>query len=169
MEFSLVGGLVAGLVGTAVMTVMMKMAGKMGMTDMPPMELVTGSMMSGDPDKAKQIGIVIHWIAMGTVGFGLGYALLFTAVDSASWLVGIGIGAAHGVVVGLVMAMMPAMHPRMGDQPVTGGSVDVSGGTVRLASPGLFGAGWGGMTPMGLLMGHVVYGLVVALVYQAFV
>jgi hypothetical protein len=30
------------------MSMMMKMAGAAGMTDMPPMELVAGSMMAGD-------------------------------------------------------------------------------------------------------------------------
>ncbi len=42
MEFSIAAGLVAGFVATTVMSVMMKMAGGAGMTDMPPMEPVTG-------------------------------------------------------------------------------------------------------------------------------
>jgi hypothetical protein len=36
MEFSIVGALIAGFVGTLVMSMMMKMAGAAGMTDMPP-------------------------------------------------------------------------------------------------------------------------------------
>jgi uncharacterized membrane protein YagU involved in acid resistance len=170
MEFSLVGALVAGLIGTAVMSAMMKLSAKAGMTDMPPMELVTGSMMSADPDRAKKLGIMVHWIVMGAIVFGLGYAALFTAFGSASWLIGIGIGLVHGLVVGVVfMPMMPAVHPRMSDEPTFGGTVDVSAGSVRLAAPGVLGSKWGGMTPVGLVMGHAVYGLVVALVYRAFV
>lgn len=170
MEFSILAALVAGLVGTAVMSTMMKMSGKLGMTDMPPMELVTGSMMSGDPDRANQLGIALHWVMMGTVVFGLGYAALFNALGSASWLTGVGIGAVHGLMVGLVfMPMMPSMHPRMTRQPVFAGTVDPDASTVTLAAPGVMGSRWGGMTPVGLLMGHVVYGLVVALVYQSFV
>lgn len=38
-----------------------------------------------------------------------------------------------------------------------------------LAAPGVLGSRWGGMTPVGLLMGHVAYGIVAALVYQALV
>lgn len=170
MEFSIVGALVAGFVGTAVMSTMMKMSGRMGMTDMPPMELVTGSMMSGDPDRAKQLGVGVHWIMMGTIVFGLGYAALFNAFDTASWLTGVAIGAVHGLAVGLVaMPMMPAMHPRMTTEPAFAGTVDITGDRVELAAPGVLGSRWGGMTPAGLVMGHVVYGLVVALVYQAFV
>lgn len=111
MEFSVVGALVAGFVGTAVMSRMMKMSGKTGTTDTPPMELV------------------------------------------------------HGLVVGLVV--MPVMHPRMTGEPAFAGTVDITGGHVELAAPGVLGARWGGMTPVGLDMGHAVYGLVVALVYQA--
>jgi len=47
------------------------------------------------------------------------------------------------------------------------GPVSVAGGTVSLSAPGLLGSRWGAMTPVGLVMGHVVYGLVVALVYAA--
>lgn len=170
MEFSLAGALVAGFIGTAVMSTMMKLSAKMGMTDMPPMELVTGSMLSGDPDRARQLGIMVHWLVMGTIVFGLGYAALFAVFGSSSWLLGLGIGVVHGLVVGVVfMPMMPAVHPRMSTEPTFGGTVDVSAGSVQLAAPGMLGSKWGGMTPVGLVMGHAVYGLVVALVYQAFI
>lgn len=42
-------------------------------------------------------------------------------------------------------------------------------GEVRLLAPGLFAKNYGVMTPVGLVIGHVVYGLVVALVYSALV
>ncbi len=38
---------------------------------------------------------------------------------------------------------------------------------VQLAAPGFMGANWGGMTPARLVMGHVVYGVVRALLYNA--
>lgn len=77
---------------------------------------------------------------------------------------------AHGLVVGVVaMPMMPKMHPRMEDDThdLSGGETVTEGaGGLRVAAPGLLGSRWGGMTPLGLVMGHAVYGLVVALVYQ---
>lgn len=170
MEFSIIGALVAGFAGTLVMSMMMKMAAAAGMTDMPPMPLVTGAMISGDEDQAKRIGVLIHWIMMGTVAFGLGYAALFTVIQGPTWLVGLAVGVAHGAVVGLVfMPMMPAMHPRMSGADHGQPSVSFEGGEVHLSAPGVFGARWGGMTPVGLLMGHAVYGVVVGLVYTAFV
>lgn len=48
VEFDLLAALAGGLVATVVMTAMMETAKRAGMTDMPPMPLVMGSMMSGD-------------------------------------------------------------------------------------------------------------------------
>ncbi len=173
-DFNAVGALVAGFAATIVMTAMMTMASKAGMTNMPPMPLVMGSMMSGDRRKAMTIGAVLHYIVMGTIVFGIGYALLFQVFGSSAWGVGLAIGVVHGLAVGLVfMPMMPAMHPRMEAQlvgagaPADGAVVQEVGGEVRLSGPGILGKDWGGMTPAGLLMGHAVYGLVLALVYTA--
>lgn len=171
MTFEAIPALISGFVATLVMTAMMSAAARMGFTQMPPMTLVTGSMMSADPARARWIGVMVHYIVMGTVVFGLAYAALFTALGSASAVTGVIIGAIHGVMVGAVaMPMMPAMHPRMTTSPTPDGTtVDTSGGVVVLSQPGLFGSHWGSMTPVGLIVGHVVYGLVVALVYAALV
>ncbi|MFP3915138.1 MAG: DUF6789 family protein [Actinomycetota bacterium] len=169
MTFEVLPALVAGFVATVVMSAMMTMAARANMTQMPPMTLVTGSMMTSDPYRARTMGIVIHYIVMGTVAFGLIYAGVFAGVGSASALTGLLVGAVHGVVVGaMAMPMMPAMHPRMATVPESGPS-GTEGGTVTLSKPGFFGANWGGMTPVGLLAGHLVYGLVLALVYSALV
>ena len=37
---------------------------------------------------------------------------------------------------------------------------------LRLPPPGVLGEDWGGMTPIGMLMGHAAYGLVLAPVYD---
>lgn len=105
----------------------------------------------------------------GTIVFGLGYAALFVALDDASVLTGLLIGVGHGIVAGVAMAMMGAMHPRM-DPPPLGGNGEVVttvAGEVRLVEPGLFAKNYGPMTPVGLLMGHAAYGVVVALIYAA--
>lgn len=171
MEFSLIGALVAGLVATVVMSAMMKMASLAGMTQMPPMTLVSGAMFSGDEATAARIGFVVHYLMMGTVVFGLAYAAIFTAVGSAGILAGLLIGLTHGLIVGVAMAMMPIMHPRMGDVPVPAGGHNLvrDAGEVHLPAPGLFGVRWGAMTPAGLLMGHALYGVVLAVVYGLFV
>jgi len=166
MDFVLWAALLSGFIATLVMTAMIKMSTAAGMTEMPSFELMTGSMMSGDEKTAKTIGAVIHYVMMGTIVFGIIYALLFQAFDSASWLTGLTIGIVHGIVIGVMfMPMMPAMHPRMGEPAVIGEQT----GEIRLSSPGIMGKNWGAMTPIGVLMGHAVYGVVLALLYDAFV
>ena len=169
MSIEWLPALVAGLIGTVVMSATMQMAASMGLTRMPAMHLVTGAMMSGDKATASRIGIMVHYIVMGTVVFGLAYAALFAAFDDASVRTGALLGLGHGLIVGLMaMPMMPVMHPRMSSSPAgpTASTVTVDGGQLALSAPGLFGAKWGGMTPVGLIVGHILYGVVVALVYS---
>ncbi len=173
VEFDLVAALVGGLAATLVMTAMMQMATRAGMTDMPPMPLVVGSMMSGDRKTATVIGGVLHFVMMGTVVFGIIYGSLFTGFDNDSWWVGLLIGVAHALIAGMLfMPMMPAMHPRMSSDPVGAGTPDDGGtvavdqrGEVAIAAPGVLGKRWGTMTPVGFIMGHAVYGLALAVVY----
>ncbi len=167
MTFEVIPALVAGLVGTVVMSAMMRAANAAGMTRMPPMPLVVGSMMAGDPARARRLGAMIHYLVMGTIVFGLAYAALFVWFGSAAAVTGIAVGAVHGLVVGAIaLPMLPMMHPRM-NGAVDGSPADTSSGVVVLSAPGFFGARWGGMTPVGLVTGHVIYGLVAALVYGA--
>lgn len=175
VELDLLAALASGLVATLVMTAMMQVATRVGMTDMPPMPLVMGSMMSGDRRTATLIGGMLHFVMMGTVVFGIAYGSLFTALDDTSWWVGLVIGAIHALIVGVMfMPMMPKVHPRMSTHPAGTGTPNGLGtigagqyGEVEVAAPGVLGKNWGAMTPVGFIMGHAVYGLVLALVYGA--
>ena len=170
MTFEFLPALFAGLAATIVMTAMMTVSAKMGLTRMPSMTLVMGSMMSADSDRAGRIGMMLHYIVMGTVAFGLAYAALFTAFDSTSAATGALIGAVHGLIVGgMALPMMSAIHPRMSAATADGPLVTEEEGKVALTTPGFFGVRWGAMTPVGLIVGHVVYGLVAALIYTALV
>jgi hypothetical protein len=152
MEFDLVSAIIAGLAGTGVMTAMMMMAPKMGMPEMDIPQLL--SSMFGAPGN-KMMGMGMH-VMMGVV-FSIIYALLFDASGNDSVIVlGIIYGAGHWIVAGLMMAGMPMMH-----KGIQSGDVD---------EPGLFMLKKGGMMGfMGGLMGHMVFGLVVGVVYQVLV
>lgn len=149
---SILGAIVAGLVGTVVITLVMKMAPQMGM---PKMDMVgmLGSMFS--PEGNRVVGLGIH-LMMGVV-FALIYALLWSAgVGSAGLLWGAIFGVGHWLVAGAMMGGMGMMH------------AGVKAGTVE--APGIFMLNNGGaMAFMGGLVGHVIFGLVVALVYGLFV
>lgn len=171
MTFEFWPALLGGFIGSLAMTALMRASIAMGMTNMPPMPLIQGAMFTDDPGRAKKIGMFSHVIMMGTVVFGLLYAALFTWLGTAGWLSGAVIGLIHGVVAGTFMKVMGQTHPRM--EPVasfTGDeawSHDAQG--LRIADPGLFAKNYGGATPVGLLMGHAVYGLVLGAIYAALI
>ena len=139
---NIVGAIVAGLAGTAAMTVLMYLAPMMGL---PKMDIIgmLGSMFTSNKGTATILGLVAHFL-MGGI-FAIIYALLWSlGIGSPTWLWGLIFGAVHGVVAIVTMPLMARMHPR---------PPEMDGGM---------------LTMLGQLMGHMVYGLVVALVYAAF-
>jgi len=146
-----VGAIVAGLVGTVAISMVMAMAPRMGMPRMAIWEML-GSMFNKDGNNA--LGWVAHFM-MGTI-FAIIYAALWSAgVGSVSAGSGVLFGAAHFLIVGLVMGGMPMLH------------AGIKAGTVQ--APGVYMLNAGIMGLMGGLIGHVIYGVVVALVYGLFI
>lgn len=148
MDFNLVAAVIGGLIATAVMTAMMTMAPRMGMPrmDMPGL---LGSVF-GAPGN-RMMGLAMHFM-MGVV-FAIIYALLFTVVSDLSVVVlGVIFGIVHWLIAGFMTGMMPMMH-----QGIKSGDVP---------APGMYMSSMGVMGFMGGLMGHVVFGLVVGIVYQ---
>jgi hypothetical protein len=164
MDFNWWEGLVAGALATFVMTALMQMGAAMGMTRMN-MAVMLGSMFRRDPGSARSLGMTLHF--MNGLAFGVLYALVWWAIDPAdladAWWIGVVFGAVHGVVAMAMMPVMSGMHPR-----VRSDALAVSGGTgaeVRLPPFGFGGRGFGAMTPMGILLGHLVFGVVWGLVF----
>jgi hypothetical protein len=149
---NIIGAIVAGLVGTIIISMVMMMAPKMGMPKMAIWEML-GAMFS--PDGNVALGWAMH-LMMGIV-FGLIYAALWAAgLGSVSVVSGLIFGIVHWLVAGLMMGGMPMMH------------AGIKAGAV--SAPGVFMLKNGGMMGfMGGLMGHAIFGVVVALVYGLFV
>ena len=149
---NIIGAIVAGLVGTVVMTMLMVMAPRMGM---PKMDIVGMLSTMFNKNGNTALGWVMH-LMMGVV-FAIVYAALWSAgIGSVSAGSGILFGAMQWLVVGLMMGGVSMMH------------AGVKAGTVE--APGVYMMSNGGvMAFMGGLVGHIVYGLVVALVYGAFI
>lgn len=139
---------IAGLVGTIVITIMMALGPKMGMPkmDMPGM---LGSMF-GAPGN-RTMGMIMHLI--NGVIFTFIYALFWTnGIGAPQALSGVLFGVVHWLVVGLVMGIMPMVHAgiQSGDIPEPG---------VYMLKNG------GGMGFMGGLVGHIVFAVVVVLIF----
>lgn len=148
---NLIAIIVAGLVATLVMSMILAMAPKMGM---PKMDIVGLLSTMFSKKGFPVLGWLMH-LMMGLV-FAVVYAFLWSnGIGSATWLYGLIFGAVHWLIVGMIMVMIPMMH------------VGIRSGEVK--APGLYMSGNGGGIKvfMGGLIGHMVFGLVVALVYAA--
>ena len=148
---NIVAAIVAGLVGTAAMSLLMVMGPRMGMPKMAIWETL-GSMF--DSHGNNTLGWIAHFM-MGAV-FALVYAALWSAGLGAPTLIGgVLFGAVHFVIVGLMMGGIPMLH------------AGIKAGTVQ--APGVLMLNGGVLGLIGGLIGHILYGLVVASVYAAIV
>ncbi len=143
----ILSAIISGIVGTIAISMVMAVAPMMGMPKMDIVGLL--STMFGKPNRI--LGWMMHMM-MGVV-FALIYAFLWSVgIGTPNWLFGLIFGAVHWLIVGLIMGMIPLMHAG-----IKSGDVD---------PPGLWMTNQGGkMAFLGGLMGHMIFGLIVALVY----
>lgn len=158
-NYSAGNAIVAGIVGALVMLVVMYGGRAMGMTSMDLLKTL-GTMVNpkAADTVAYGIGMMMH-LMMGAA-FGLVHAGILHAFgpSSSGGATGLGllIGLVHGVVVTAAMPTMLTMaHPL-----VKSGSMTAPGSLLR---------GFGNRTPMGVIMAHVVFGLVTGAVYAALI
>jgi hypothetical protein len=146
------GAIIAGMAGTVVISIILLMAPRMGMPEMDIVGML-GTMFN--KEGSPTLGWIMHFM-MGII-FAVIYAALWTAgIGAPTPLWGLIFGAVHWLFSGLMMGVVPMMH------------AGVRAGTVE--APGIFMSNSGGvMAFMGGLIGHMLYGLTVALVYSAFV
>lgn len=149
MNVSVAGVIVAGIAGALAFSIFTGMARSMGMTKMS-IEKMLGAMF-GEGSTATFMGWMMHLVS-GIV-FAVIYVLIFNFLGTTNgWLYGAIIGLFHGLGVGAVlMPMMGAMHPA------------IKAG--KLEAPGFFGINTGSMTPMGIVVGHIIFGAVLGGVY----
>jgi hypothetical protein len=146
--------LAGGAVGTIVLTSGLRISQELGLTRMD-LPLLLGSVFVRDRSKASLLGLGIHFLF--GLGFSLGYAAIFAAVDNSTWWFGAILGVVHAALAGgaLVTVVLPAVHPRMGT-PWTDASQ-----TPLLEPPGFLLYNYGRTTAAVTLAVHVVYGAIV--------
>jgi len=158
-NFDAGAAIIAGLLGAVAMLVVIYGGRAMGMTSMDLLRTL-GTMVSpgADGSRVYGIGAAIH-LMMGAA-FGLIHAGLLHAAGPSTDGEAIGLGAlfglGHGIVVTVAMPMMLTMaHPLVRNN--------------TMQAPGTAMTGFGPMTPVGITMAHVVYGLVAGAIYTAIV
>lgn len=156
-NYSVGWALLAGVIGAMAMLPVIYGGLAMGMTKMDLLRTL-GSMVQPKGSDAIIYGVGLMMHAMMGAAFGLVHAGLLHAFDpssvGAATGLGILIGAVHGVIVTGAMPVMLTMgHPLVKD------------GTITAPGPAM--TGFGKMTPMGLIVAHVAYGLVTGAIYVA--
>jgi uncharacterized membrane protein YagU involved in acid resistance len=150
--------LVWGFAATVVLTSVMAGSQGLGLTRMN-IPYLLGTMITPDRDRAKAVGVVIHLI--NGWAFSLLYVAAFHMWGGPTWWRGAAIGLVHAVFV-LVAALpaMPGIHPRMASES--------RGPTVvrQLEPPGFAGLHYGIQTPISIVIGHLVFGLVLGVFYD---
>ncbi len=128
--------MLAGFVATVVLSVLMIMKAMMGV--MPGLDIIAMlAKMMGAPEMPI-LGWVGHFM-IGTVGFGIAFALLVGKLPGSLTV--------QGIMVGMLgwLAMMVMVMP--------------------MAGAGLFGLNFGIMAPIMTLMLHIIFGAVLGWVY----
>jgi hypothetical protein len=148
-----------GVVATTALTAVMIAAQLAGLTrlDLP---LVLGTLVTGDPDRARVAGFFIH-LGVGQ-GFALGYAASFALLDRATWWLGGLLGLVHvAVALGVLVPVLAGVHPRMATSRAGRSS------TATLEPPGLLGLNYGHQTPIVAIVAHLAYGVALGILLEA--
>jgi uncharacterized membrane protein YagU involved in acid resistance len=136
----------AGAAATAAMTVLIYMGPLMGMPKMDIAQM-QGSMVLEQGNTAFMMGMVMHFIV--GIAIAIVYALIWEATAiPVIWWSGLIFGLVHGLIALMVMPMMMKMHK------------EVQAGRF----PNLLKAG-GMMGIAGFIVGHLVYGVILGLLY----
>lgn len=151
-EIDWAGAAVWGVVATGVFTLFSLMGAAMGMTRMDLLDLLGSVLVRPGTSASRALGAVIHHLngALLAIAWAYGVAL----VDlPANWATGLAWGAVLTVLALWMLSAIGSVHPaiRRGEQ----------------ADPGPAATSLGALTPLGSLMGHLVYGLVLGLTYDA--
>ena len=168
---AVLGGLVGGAAMIAILYPMMWMIPSQ--MKMNLLKLL-GTMFVPVGAAAYVVGMMMH--AMMSVGFGLIHGALLegVGVESVGAALGLGVlfGLAHAVITGSMLGVMPLMHLRM--RPAQPKLMPAMAGIAPgpdeelLDPPGFFGLNYPMPTVMGFFMLHIVFGVVVAGLYAAY-
>jgi uncharacterized membrane protein YagU involved in acid resistance len=150
--------LVWGFAATVVLTTLIAGSQGLGMTRMN-MPHMLGTMFTANRDRAKSLGVLVH-VINGWL-FSLVYVVAFYYWGGPTWYKGAAIGLVHAAfVLTAAMPVLPGLHPRMASE--TRGPTVVR----QLEPPGFLALHYGYQTPVSIIIGHVVFGIVLGTFYR---
>lgn len=148
---SWLGAIVWGMVATIAFALFSMMGKKMGMTRMDLLDLLGSVFVKPGTSASKGIGMAMHLMNGALLGIAWAYGVALLNLP-ANWLTAMGWGVILWLLALLMMTTMGSVHPaiKSGEQE----------------DPGPAATNFGKKTPVGSLMGHLVYGLALGLLYQ---
>ncbi len=143
---AVIAGIVAGII-MVLMSKVMKAAG--APLDMDVVRM-WGTMLKLHGGAMRVVGWVIHLVASAAIALLYAWGFDLLGVDDNLWLWGLFGGVIHWVLGGLFLILVPPMHPEIPEQR---------------PAPGAFASHFGAVDVAGFLMSHLVYGLLVGILY----
>lgn len=148
---SWLGAVVWGIVATVAFTLVSMMGKAVGMTQMDLLDLLGSVVAEPHSSRARSIGAVIHHMNGAILAIGGAYGAVLIGTEL-GWFLGAVWGVVLWLLALLMMSTIGAVHPAMRRQAQD--------------DPGPAATNFGRMTPVGSLVGHLVWGIVLGLLYQ---
>lgn len=145
------GAILWGIVATVAFTLFSMMGKAMGMTQMDLLDLLGSMFAKPHSSASRATGAMIHHMNGALLAVAWAYAVALGDV-TANWASGLLWGVILWMLALIMMTSIGGMHPaiRRGEEE----------------DPGTAATNFGKMTPMGSLVGHLVYGFVLGILYQ---
>lgn len=149
---SWVGAALWGVVATVAFTLFTVMGKAVGMTDMDLLDLLGSMFATPHTAASRGLGAAMHHMNGAILGIAGAYAAVLVDVQL-DWLAGLAWGAVLWALALLMMSTIGSVHPAIRNH-----SQD---------DPGPAATDFGSMTPVGSLMGHAVWGVLLGVLYNA--
>ncbi len=150
MAFELWPAAAAGAIAGATMMIARLALRAAGLPLRMDVTRIWGTLVGVRGQAQRPVGVVVHIFV--SIAVALIYAAAFDAVGASSALALWGLAASlvHWVIAGVMMTILPVAHPEIAGE--------------REAA-GMFVKNFGGPDVAGFLVGHVAYGITVAIAY----
>lgn len=151
MDFEWWPAFAAGVIGGAVMygtRVVMKSA--VGVDLKMDMARMWGTMLHVHGTTSRALGLLVHVVASGLIAVIYAWGFDLLGADDNLWLWGLLGAVIHWVIAGMFLTVVPAMHPEIPEER---------------PAPGPFAKNFGIPDVPAFLMGHLLYGIVVGILY----
>ncbi len=153
MAFELWPAVLAGIIGAVVMVAARLLMKAAGMDLKMDVMRIWGTMFKVHGTPGRILGLVVHLMVSALIALIYAWGFNLLGVEENLWLWGLLGGLIHWLMAGLFLIMVPPMHPEIPE---------------RRPAPGAFVKNFGSPDVPAFLIGHLLYGLTVGILYAYF-